>query len=291
MKAYLWTVSSVALSALLTSTVAFAGPKIVSGPGANPECFKPWSDTKFFQWAKKPGPYKIALVNGFVGNTWRIQMVKTAKAFAEQPEHQGGHQGVQGRLDRHRRRRATRRHGGLHQSGLRRDRHHRGRARRLRPHHPPRRQEQRRRRALRQHPRHRQGDDGQRGPEGNGPHVGQMADRRNAARRPAISSKCAACPAIRSTATAISASARSWRRRRNKFNITEVVGNWDTGTSQKVTADALAVHGHFDGVFTQGGDDGTVQAMMDAKHPFVPMSPARARTSSASRSPITTRTA
>ncbi len=31
----------------------------------------------------------------------------------------------------------------------------------------------------------------------------------------------------------------------NKFNITEVVGNWDTGTSQKVTADALAVHGAF----------------------------------------------
>ena len=58
----------------------------------------------------------------------------------------------------------------------------------------------------------------------------------------------------------------------NKFNITEVVGNWDTGTSQKVTADALAVHGHFDGVFTQGGSDGTVQAMMDAKHPFVAMS-------------------
>jgi ribose transport system substrate-binding protein len=58
----------------------------------------------------------------------------------------------------------------------------------------------------------------------------------------------------------------------NKFNITEVIGNWDTGTSQKVTADALAVHGHFDGVFTQGGSDGTVQAMIDARHPFVPMS-------------------
>ena len=56
----------------------------------------------------------------------------------------------------------------------------------------------------------------------------------------------------------------------NKFNITQVVGNWDTGTSQKVTADALAVHGHFDGIFSQGGDDGTVQALMDAKHPFVP---------------------
>ena len=58
----------------------------------------------------------------------------------------------------------------------------------------------------------------------------------------------------------------------NSFKITEVVGNWDTGTSQKVTADALAVHGKFDGVFTQGGSDGTVQAMMAAKHPFVPMS-------------------
>src|SRR6202007_908268 len=58
----------------------------------------------------------------------------------------------------------------------------------------------------------------------------------------------------------------------NNFKITEVVGNWDSGTSQKVTADALAVHGHFDGVFTQGGSDGTVQAMMAAKHPFVAMS-------------------
>src|ERR1700756_1876606 len=73
-------------SLLLSAVGASAGPKIVSGPGADPACFKPWSDqTKFFQWPKKPGPYKIALVNGFVGNTWRIQMVKTAKAFAEQP--------------------------------------------------------------------------------------------------------------------------------------------------------------------------------------------------------------
>jgi len=86
MKAHLWTVSGVVVAGLLASTAAFAGPKIVAGPGANPECFKPWSSTtKFFQWDKKPGPYRIALVNGFVGNTWRIQMVKTAKAFSEQP--------------------------------------------------------------------------------------------------------------------------------------------------------------------------------------------------------------
>jgi ABC-type sugar transport system substrate-binding protein len=41
------------------------------------------ADTKFFQWAKKDGPYRIAVANGFVGNTWRIQMIKTAKAFVE----------------------------------------------------------------------------------------------------------------------------------------------------------------------------------------------------------------
>ena len=56
-----------------------------------------------------------------------------------------------------------------------------------------------------------------------------------------------------------------------KFQIIEIVGNWDDGTSQKATADALAVHGRFDAVFTQGGSTGTVRAMMDAKHPFVPM--------------------
>ena len=73
-------------SLLLSSVSVLAGPKVVSGPGADAGCFKPWdAKTKFFQWDKKPGPYKIALVNGFVGNTWRIQMVKTAKAFAAQP--------------------------------------------------------------------------------------------------------------------------------------------------------------------------------------------------------------
>src|SRR3954463_4436842 len=79
-------VSALALAAVFAASAAVAGPKIVAGPGADTQCFKPWSDTtKFFQWPKKPGPYRIALVNGFVGNTWRIQMVKTAKAFADQP--------------------------------------------------------------------------------------------------------------------------------------------------------------------------------------------------------------
>jgi ribose transport system substrate-binding protein len=64
-----------------------AGPEVVSGPGADPECFKPQSeDTKFFQWAAKEGPYRIALVNGFIANDWRVQMIRVAKAYAGQPE-------------------------------------------------------------------------------------------------------------------------------------------------------------------------------------------------------------
>ena len=62
------------------------GPKVVAGPGTMPECFAPWNkDTKFLQWPAKKPPYRIALVNGYVGNAWRIQMVKTAKAFAKDP--------------------------------------------------------------------------------------------------------------------------------------------------------------------------------------------------------------
>jgi len=49
-----------------------------------------------------------------------------------------------------------------------------------------------------------------------------------------------------------------------------VIGKWDDPTAQKVTADAIAVHKHFDAITAQGGDTGVVQAMIDAKHPFVP---------------------
>ena len=60
--------------------------KVVNGPGTEPACFKPWdAKTQYIQWPAKKGPYRIALANGFVGNTWRIQMIKTAKAYAEQP--------------------------------------------------------------------------------------------------------------------------------------------------------------------------------------------------------------
>ena len=79
-------IGGVLLAFALVAIAFAAGPEAVQGPGASPECFKPWGkDTKYYQWKKKSGPYRIALDNGFIGNTWRIQMIKTAKAYAEQP--------------------------------------------------------------------------------------------------------------------------------------------------------------------------------------------------------------
>lgn len=69
------------------ATARAAGPEVVAGPSADPECYVPWTaKTPFFKYVKKPGPYRVALANGFIGNTWRIQMIKTAKAYAEQPQ-------------------------------------------------------------------------------------------------------------------------------------------------------------------------------------------------------------
>ena len=71
----------------LSGVAAFAGPKDrLRGPAPTRPASSPGRrKTKYLQWDKKPGPYRIAVVNGFVGNTWRIQMIQTAKAFAEQP--------------------------------------------------------------------------------------------------------------------------------------------------------------------------------------------------------------
>ena len=105
-------------------------------------------------------------------------MIKTAKAFAEDPA-------IKDKIEEFKvvstgtdAPGPARRHRGLHQPGLRRHRHHRRLARRLRPGDPPRRQEQRRPRALRQRPRHRRGDAGQRGPARDGPQVGAVPRRR-----------------------------------------------------------------------------------------------------------------
>ena len=250
-----------------------AGPKVVSGPGRRSRLLQALvAKTKFFQWDEEARPLPIALVNGFVGNTWRIQMVKTAKAFAEQPgikENIKEFKVVSTGTDV------------AAQLGAMEDFIN-------------------------------QGFDAivtiAVAPDGFD-RIIRLADKNNVVVVPfdnvLDTDKVMMVNEDQKEMGRMSAKwLHRWRSGKkagnilevrglpgnsvdrdrhlgfrevmeapgNKFKITEVVGNWDTGTSQKVTADALAVHGHFDGVFTPGRLDGTVQALMDAKHPFVPMS-------------------
>ncbi|WP_424971633.1 sugar ABC transporter substrate-binding protein [Dinoroseobacter sp. S76] len=57
----------------------------------------------------------------------------------------------------------------------------------------------------------------------------------------------------------------------SEIEVVEVVGNWDDGTTQKVVADAIATHGSFDGFAVQAGSTGALRAIMDAGHPLVPI--------------------
>ena len=119
----------VSLGAIVAAGMSFsvaaraAGPEVVAGPAADPGCFAPWTDkTKFFKWPAKPGPYRIALANGYIANTWRIQMIQTAKAYAAQPDVAADFKEFKVVSTRRGRRRADRRGQQLHRFRFRRDR-------------------------------------------------------------------------------------------------------------------------------------------------------------------------
>ena len=263
--------AAVGAAMLVSAGAQAAGPKVVSGPGALPECFLPAAkETKFFQWPAKKGPYRIALANGFVGNTWRIQMIKTAKAYAELPEVKADlkeFKVVSTGTD------------AAAQLGAIEDFINQGfdaivtiavsttgfdRVIRLAnakgvvlvPFDN----------LLDTDQVMEVGEDqfkmGTMSGEWIKKYVGDHGKLLEVRGVPGNSVDRDRHLGFRSVVEAPG----------NKFEITEVVGNWATGDSQKVTADALAVQGHFDGIFTQGGSDGTVQALIDAKAPFVPMS-------------------
>jgi ribose transport system substrate-binding protein len=257
------------LAALATAAPA-AGPEVVNGPGFNPACFQPYAaDTKFLKYAAKAGPYRIALANGFVGNTWRIQMIKTAKAFVEDPAIapdvkelkvvstgtdvaaqiaaidnfiNSGYDAIVtiavnptafGPVIR----RANKAgvvlipfDNVLDTTDIIQVNEDQLEMGRIMG-----------RWILKQVP-----GGGKilevRGLQGN------SVDRdRHLGFREIVEAE------------------------KGKYEIIEVIGNWDDGTAQKVTADALAVHKHFDGIFVQGGSTGTVRALMDAGHPFIPV--------------------
>jgi len=55
------------------------------------------------------------------------------------------------------------------------------------------------------------------------------------------------------------------------ISIVEVIGDWDPGKAQTVTATGLAANPDFAGVWCQGGTDGVVRAFLDAGVPLVPV--------------------
>lgn len=259
---------------MLSTTFSIAGPEVVSGPGVDPGCFAPWSaETKHLKWAAKPGPYRIAIVNGFVGNTWRIQMIKTAKAFAEDPaikdkikEFKVVSTGTDAPA----------------QLGAIEDFIN-------------------------------QGYDAivtiAVAPDGFD-RVIRLADKNNVVLVPfdnvldtdavmqvnedqlkmgrmwgqfvvdelkakgVTSGKILEVRGLPGNSVdrdrsigineVLAANGGPW-------DIVQVVGNWDDGTTQKVVADAIAVHGQFAAVVGQGGSNGVIQALKDAKHPWVPV--------------------
>lgn len=258
-----------AATLLMLSSAAYADRETVSGPSAEPECFAPWSsDTKFYKYDKKEGPFRIALANGYIANTWRIQMVQTAKAYAAQPEIaaklkefkvvstgedvpaqiaainnfiDSGYDAIVVNAQNPTAftpvlKRAK-------EAGV----------------------------VLVAFDNTLASEDAinvnvdQKGlgqlwgdwlvkhlPEG-----GKILEVRGVAGTSVDTDR------HDGVHEQLKASGK-------KFDVVEVMGKWDDGVAQKATADALATSGPFDGITAQGGDTGIVQALIDAKHKFVP---------------------
>ena len=262
--------AAAAMALMAGGHVAQAGPEIVSGPGYMPECFAPWNDqVKYMQWEKKEGPYRIALVNGFVGNTWRIQMIQTAKVYAESP-------GIKDKIKEFKI--VSTGTDAAAQLGAIEDFINQGydaivtiavspdgfdRVIRLADRNDV---------VLVPFDNTLDTDKVMQVNEDQY-QMGKMSGEFLVKEMGKTSGKILEVRGVpgNSVDRDRHQGLRDALQAAGNFEVVEIVGNWDTGTSQKATADALAVHGRFDGIFTQGGSDGTVRALMDAGHPFVPM--------------------
>jgi ribose transport system substrate-binding protein len=250
-------------------TAANAAPAVVAGPSADPECFAPWTaQTKYFQFPAKKGPFRIALANGFIANTWRIQMIQTAKAYAAQPEiaaklkefkvvstgedvaaqiaainnfiDSGYDAIVTDAQNPAAFKQVVKR---ANEAGV----------------------------VLVAFDNIIDTEDAinvnvdQKGLGAywgdwlikNVPNGGKILEVRGVAGTSVDTDRHDGIH------EALAKSGKKW-------DVVEVVGKWDDPTAQKATADAIAVQKHFDGFTAQGGDTGVVQAMIDAKHPMVP---------------------
>jgi ribose transport system substrate-binding protein len=267
----LTTFSAFAVLFGISTPAVAAGPQVASGPGTDADCFKPWSETtKYFKWPKKEGPYRIALVNGFIGNTWRIQMIKTAKAYADQP-------GVKDQLKEFK---VVSTGEDLAAQIAAADNfidagYDAVIVNALNP------------AAFAPVVKRANAagvvllsfDNVIESPDAVTVNVDQVELGRLAARwlLKEIKADTGKLLEVRGP------SGNSVDRDRHngfhevldksgkKFEVIEVVGKWDDGTAQKATADAIAIHKKFDGIYTQGGSTGTVQALIDTHHPFIPV--------------------
>jgi ribose transport system substrate-binding protein len=262
--------AAVLLSSVFSLSAVAAGPEVVSGPAVDAKCFVPWSDkTKFFKFPKKEGPYRIALANGFIGNTWRIQMIKTAKAYAEQPDVKAKLKefkvvstgedvaaqiaAVQNFID-----------SGYDAIVID--------AQNPTAFTPVIKRAKAKGVILVAFDNILDTEEAinvnvdQKGLGEywgdwlvkNIPDGGKILEVRGVAGTSVDTDRH---NGIHET---LDASGKKW-------DVVEVVGKWDDGTAQKVSADAIAVQKHFDGITVQGGSTGTVRAFIDAKHPFVPV--------------------
>jgi ribose transport system substrate-binding protein len=260
--------AAVAFCALSSAALA-GGMKVVSGPSADPQCFAPWSDkTKFLQFDKKPGPYRIALANGFIANTWRIQMIKTAKAYAASPD-------VAAKLKEFKV--VSTGEDVAAQIAAINNFIDSGydaiivNAQNPKAFGPVIKRAKEAGVVLVAFDNILDTEDAidvdvdQKGLGvlwanwliKNVPNGGKILEIRGVAGTSVDTDRH---DGIHET---LDKSGKKW-------DVVEVVGKWDDPTAQKATADAIAVQKHFDGFTAQGGDTGVVQAMLDAKHPMVP---------------------
>jgi ribose transport system substrate-binding protein len=246
-----------------------AAQEIVAGPADDPECYVPWEEsTTFMKYAAKTGPFRIALANGYIANTWRIQMIQTAKAYAAQPE-------VAAKLKEFK----------VVSTG-----------------------EDVAAQISAVNNFIDSGYDAivinAQNPQAFAPVIQRakeagvilvafdnILDTKDAInvnvdqkglgvlwanwliKHVPNGGKILEVRGVAGTSVdtdrhngvheTLAASGKTW-------DIVEVVGKWDDATAQKATADAIAVHQKFDGITAQGGDTGIVQAMIDAGHPMVP---------------------
>jgi ribose transport system substrate-binding protein len=253
----------------LCASAAFAQASIVSGPPSDPTCMVPWkSDTKFVKYPKKSGPYRIALVNGYIANTWRIQMIKTAKAYTAQPavaaklkefKVVSTGEDVPAQIS------AVNNFIDAGYDAIIVD------AQNPASFGPAIRRAKKAGVVLIAFDNTLDSEDainvdvdqyglGVLWANWLATHLsngGKVLEVRGVAGTSVDTDRH---NGFQST---LNATGKKW-------NVVQVYGKWDDGVAQKAVADAIAVQGHFDGMSAQGGDTGVVRAMLDAKHPFVP---------------------